>query len=1624
MELIPEQIAQKEFDLENPSTVKMDEIISMTESLRASESKTDLSSYLPKDFAPKSDLIFGKNAASHIKPTLETRNYNINEAYANTGSGEYLAKFDTFKAGRDNAEFAAANQTSGDKWANGIGKFFTKTGSAILGGTVGTVYGIGSAIEDGSFSALYDNDFSNTLADWDAKMNYKLPNYYSKQEQEKGLLGQAGTANFWADKVLGGVSFTVGAIVSEGIWAYATGGASMSSAGARWGSKALGFTKLAKGVNTYKNLIKAPLLNVYRAGNVAKTGAIALGRAGEVLNLARFTYTSAGYEAGVEALQYKREAEENYLDTFLDKNGRQPNAEELSKFQIDLENSANAVFGVNVAIVGSSNLITMGHIFDLKSPIKTGITGFLDKKLFGYGVKQTAGGTYEVLKATTKQKIARNILAYGKAPITEGLYEEGLQGVTNKTANKWIEHGYNPQAINETADLAGMVYESLGEQYGTKEGWVENGVGMIIGAIGGSVNAVSGQKQKAQELEFKASFAQEFKGNETLQSTFLQNRFVTSARMSGFANEAKKEEQAGNIVKAQIAKNGTIQSYLNGKNAMGEDVMDSVNEVEVALNSVTEDQFKEAGIAPNEIEDYKTEVVESYRNAAKDFKQNRKYAEYIIGKSKIAGVKDLGKGALEDAGIVNASNELLIQSLTWNLTAGEASNKLMNDIREQISTEAGTEQATTLETISRLKRQASNRKGQVTKAVTEHKTLSQERDKLTAQIAKLNYAPKETEGDKVKGAELAQTNIRLLDLNERIAQLDGEIQGFADELNKQDQYRLGVGQLDLSQNIGSREITTTDLFDLQDNVKKFENLIEGLKVSSPQRGQYLQDLVDEYSQAQESFEANQASALMLSSGKIKLESMNNWLSGQTKKNKSMDEITRDWLTDILQKYQQNKLNNTIEKSEVSIEEVPVEVIEDNSEIKPSTIVAQIVLEPKTDLEIYKERIENLLKKEFHSLAYMGENYDDFSQKKPTKEEIVEFREVDKDSERYEELRQKLSDWKLLDSAVDEENNSIAEIIDLIDQLEQEVQEEDTKDEITQDEAVKYVNDEIGSTSDVIDYDLAQNVRGHVKVKKVANSDNLRFSHLKIATVVDRLGGQPIVKLKGKLVENYNLDSLEIGTVVSTGGADFTIVSGGAIEVKQNVFNSLTQALNLYLVNTQDTNWSYKDVYEVKGESFVKKESDFVEAIEEEAIYDLDENSTVSFEIGNEDGWNQGLLKEYNRTKDKQKLKAQLKIYVIDNKGRRLSVLKSLREGSTNENFLRIRDRAVDLLIETPTAQKINIGISAPIKNVYLGSPQLILSDNQVVSAPFTEKAITQVIATGYMEDGETHTNREFPNGVDTTFVAKLAKQSKGKKVPFVIIKKGVHNIAYGITMVKTPSPKLELFDGILNSQLSPQDKISKINQEIQSNNIKADKLVFSDINNTDKLEVTREAFGKKQSFVSALELADPTYKKERLAQDATINIDLEDLDRSISDAKIRIDLDNTEFKTERDLKNNSLTELEDSLSILAQEVYNDFIQNASTKYINTKGDILEDVHYTDVFDATPITKATNNLEKLRNINTLKSAFTPSLPKIVKTALGADKIAEVKRMLAEYEFIKSQIAISDKDLKSGAEATKC
>lgn len=956
----------------------MEEVNSLLEKVRSQTNSFKPTAYSKSPSMPISNV---SNISSDIqKPSFsEITPYSENTVYETLSSGEKVPMFENFIPGTDNQERLAQQQTAGDKWANGALKFATKTTNAVVGGTIGLVYGAGAAIADGSWNSIYDNDFSNKLNDLDVKLNYQLPNYYTKQEQDAGVFGQMGTANFWSDKFLGGLSFTAGAIISEAIWAAATGGTSLATLGARagaklargfrWGTEAIGEAGVISALAKNKGMVKAlgTTDEVFQAGVQSKKLAVGLAKAGEVGSVAFRTARSAGYEASVEALQYKKEAEENFYRNFASINGREPEAEDIAKFEKDNESAANTVFFTNTAIVGASNFIGLGHTLNLKSTFKDGISDFINKKAFGYGV-DVAGKSAMV--ASRGQKIARNAFDYIIKPgVTEGLFEEGLQGVTNKTANKWIEHSYNQKHSNETFEMMEAMGDSMAEQYGSEAGWKDNMLGILIGIAGGSVNVRGEQKEKEAEIKLKVATANTY-DSKTMQSLILPHRVQSANRMAGFSAEAKEAEAKGNITQAELATKSATLTYINSNLVVGQSVNDMVEDMSKTMNTITVDQWKEAGVEADEIGDTKAQKLSDFKSLANQWKTNKEYVSYMLG-NKMVGEQNLDGTALEEAlGSNFNKHAAIVEALTWTMTTGENANKIMSNVKETFGKELGFDKAKVLDIVNSLSDQSAESKKEVSNLAIIHSQNSAKRDSILKRIDKLNKAPKETQATESHKKQILQASEELLKTEQAIVDAETRANEIADKLNATKDYQKGIQSTDLTTDISGDIVTAQDLINLEDNINKFKSTLDFQRQTNPQRADYYDGLLEEYTQAQQVFLQNQALMRAFQSKDFKIENVDGWIMGKVKAGKAMNENTQEWFQSAVNSYAAAKAKALSARLNEEKEDEQLEKEVENNEVSQESLqnIADKKTENeelnKTELQVYndnKEAIDELIK---------------------------------------------------------------------------------------------------------------------------------------------------------------------------------------------------------------------------------------------------------------------------------------------------------------------------------------------------------------------------------------------------------------------------------------------------------------------------------------------------------------------------------------------------------------------------------------------------------------------------------------------------------------------------------------
>ena len=814
------------------------------------------------------------------KPSF-SRQVPVTEAYNLVGD-EWMKKFPTYKQGSDNAEYAAQNQSGWEQTVNGISKAGLNIGSVIAGNTAGFVYGLTDWAKTGNFSSVYDNSFSQTLNEWNEKLGYQLPNYYTKQEKDMNFFQKATTANFWANDVANGLSFTLGTIASEAIWAYATGGASIAARMGRWGAKIgqgarlaenaamaarvgeeavsagrfgkalLGTEKVAEGLANYKGFVYKALDNAVTTGKMSKGLANGLAKTGEILNTTRFIATSSGNEAGIEAFHFKKEATENYYRDFERLNGRPPTAEESAEAMDKIEGAANWTFASNMAILGVSNLAMLGSLFKLKSPIGS-LQKAVNQKLFGIGVKEVEVGGELVMRGLERKawQKAAGYLYKGSAPIVrEGMFEEGLQGATTKTANHWIERQYDPKYLNKVMSLGDDAWKAMGEQYGTKEGWNEIGIGGVVGLLGGIrvagrsiTHEISDFSRLAEEQE--KVVAKSLNAANVTMKTFVSDinagRMMTTAKIMESEDRAERAMAKKDVVSAKLAHNDSMialaEMYDNPLYGTG-----GFSQMERHGNNM---------IDTTEVsEEEKNELKAGFKSFINEYKSASTFANSIVGsQGKVYGT-DFQANDVKKA-------------LTYTILQGQSSKKMMDESLTDFGNLIGKDYQQAIQRNEELQTLDVKTRGEFNSLKKEKEALEKRSEKLQEQIKLEQISVKKGRESK---APLLQREI--LDIEKRKQEVNASLETIASKIatnKKLEQSFKGVEDI----NMVDEFISVDELLRVEKDIDKLEEAYKTLKSINPISAQMATEHMANYKKAQQALLDHNTAIKLIASGNFK-----------------------------------------------------------------------------------------------------------------------------------------------------------------------------------------------------------------------------------------------------------------------------------------------------------------------------------------------------------------------------------------------------------------------------------------------------------------------------------------------------------------------------------------------------------------------------------------------------------------------------------------------------------------------------------------------------------------------------------------------------------------------------------
>lgn len=682
-------------------------------------------------------------------------------------SGTWIPKYESYIPGVDNDTRLSKTQSRTEKWMRGLGKLAGKTALYGLGGVIQPFYGIYAGVSRGVFNAVFDNDFTRWLDDQDKKMDYGLAHYYNREERDMNFLQSMTTANFWSNDFLSGLAFTAGAMLSSAVYSGA-GLMNLARTGARAG---VALARIGKAASDTKKAFGVYL----RAARMGR-------RIGKGLDTLAFLGTSTSWEASVEARSMLMEAEGNFMQSYRNAYGREVPYEELMKFRADNANAANAVFAANVGILSLSNIAMFGDMFGMD----LGVDKFIKRNIFGVGAERMDNGMLRTITPKKWQKIAGNTFNIIKRPVSEGLYEEGLQGVASKSAEDWVESRYNPMAIRQNIGYMEAIKNGFKETYGSSQGWKEIGIGMIIGSIMGG-KTIGGIKEWSQDKSRNEGMVEAYNANAGALTKAavraIRGSMALNAQLSGVDTSYESD---GRIINKDFS--DVVFNRLRYDSEMG--MLDDTKEnfrtvVESIPNS---DIASDMNMTDEQVNEYKADLVNEF---------NKKVDNFIMANRFVDSLTD---------GISNRSFNAYISNMAYNgLEAKDNLNDIANQLRRIYNTDIGP----ALDIYSRLNPDSS-------RDLEELRKLTDDIQRMEKNILRLQQSVASKDALESDKAKLVKENDRLLKLTEDRIALERKLTTLINS-------EADISKLFLNRN--DSRISAADLMAAYDTIADFENVV-------------------------------------------------------------------------------------------------------------------------------------------------------------------------------------------------------------------------------------------------------------------------------------------------------------------------------------------------------------------------------------------------------------------------------------------------------------------------------------------------------------------------------------------------------------------------------------------------------------------------------------------------------------------------------------------------------------------------------------------------------------------------------------------------------------------------------
>jgi hypothetical protein len=474
------------------------------------------------------------------------------------------------KPGEDLEEMYGQQQSRLEQWRNGIAKSAGTFTVSFLGGTAGLVGGIVEAVATQRLAAISDNAINRKADELSNTLEEALPNYETQQERDAAWFSPDNllTANFWSNKLIKNLGFSVGALYSGVAWAKVLG--SMTKIN-RLVQAGIG---KETAVLVEEAMAAAPNAEKYTAFDGALSSIAQKYVVNPILkNGERITISGMGSlaEANIEGLQTGNAFRKQALQDFTLKYGRQPDEKEMEQINDYTDKVNKYTVGANFLLLSLTNYVQVPKMLASSRRFEKALINDIEQKGIGSAWTEWVPSTASKYGGRVK-----NALGLVVSPIEA--FEEGAQFAVQTGVDSYFNKAYRNK--QDVSSMLSNIYGTMSDVFGegvekaltTKEG-MEN---ILIGGLsGGLQQARANVKERGflgegGERASNTEFALESLGQTDIQKQ-LQDQVKYLAISIGSQRARQNAIMDNDILQEKDSEHDYILSYVMPRVKYGKD---------------------------------------------------------------------------------------------------------------------------------------------------------------------------------------------------------------------------------------------------------------------------------------------------------------------------------------------------------------------------------------------------------------------------------------------------------------------------------------------------------------------------------------------------------------------------------------------------------------------------------------------------------------------------------------------------------------------------------------------------------------------------------------------------------------------------------------------------------------------------------------------------------------------------------------------------------------------------------------------------------------------------------------------------------------------------------------------